>query len=360
MRVSVIVPVRNEARNVAITMDSVFAQTRLPDEIVVADGCSTDDTVRRIEAYGNRGVPLRVVRNESLFAGGGRNAATRAASHDLLVAIDVGNRADPKWLESMVASFEADPSLDYVSGVYYPLIESRYERVSAAIIYFEDTLGLTWTLEELQRNARVGALPGGMCMAYRRAIWERAGGFAEWARKGQDRLFSLRVRQVAGTIGTSYHAVMYHHMARSTREAFDRHFFYAVWSGRLGLPRPRFKRLARTYAAGAVIVAATPVAPWLAWLIPPGLAAYVYSGAWRKLDVLTRATGEPFSWQQRLWALALLFVKDAAVLSGNVVGSADRLIRPRWRRLTREYLEAGRQPAAPRTNVDVLLGSASR
>ena len=65
MKVTVVMPVRNDARSVAATMESLFAQTRLPDEIVVADGCSTDDTVKRIEAFGDRGVPIRVVRNES-------------------------------------------------------------------------------------------------------------------------------------------------------------------------------------------------------------------------------------------------------------------------------------------------------
>ena len=57
---------------------------------------------------------------------------------------------------------------------------------------------------------------------------------------------------------------------------------------------------------------------------------------------LARATGTPFSLKQRFWAVVLLFVKDAAILSGNILGSLDGLVRPRWRRMTREYLEAGR------------------
>jgi glycosyltransferase involved in cell wall biosynthesis len=341
LKVTVVMPVRNDARSVAATMESLFAQTRLPDEIVVADGCSTDDTVKRIEAFGDRGVPIRVVRNESLFCGGGRNAATRAASHDLLVCLDLGNRADPKWLESMVTLFEEDPSLEYVGGVYYPLIETWFERVSAAIIYFEDTLGMTWTHEELKRNARVG-LPGGLSMAYRRSIWQRAGEFSEWARKGQDRLFSFRVVRIGGKIGMTLHAVMYHHMANSTRAAFNKHFHYGVWAARIGLPSPRFRRLARTYAAGVGLAVASLFVPRLFWLIPFLVAAYIYVGAWRKLDILTKATGQPFSAKQRFWAVVILFVKDAAVLGGHILGSLDRLVRPRWRRMTRDYLEAGR------------------
>ena len=43
-----------------------------------------------------------------------------------------------------------------------------------------------------------------------------------------------------------------------------------------------------------------------------------------------------------LLSIVILFVKDAAVLSGHVVGRLDRLLRPRWRRMTRSYLESGR------------------
>ena len=117
----------------------------------------------------------------------------------------------------------ADASLDYVGGVYYPLIETWFERVSAAIIYFEDTLGLTWTHEELVRNARVG-LPGGLSMAYRRSIWQRAGEFSEWAKKGQDRLFSQRVVKIGGKIGMTLHAPkMYGKRLQLLKEAARSH-----------------------------------------------------------------------------------------------------------------------------------------
>ncbi len=342
MNVTVMIPVRNAAQNVAVTMESLFAQTRLPDEVVVADGCSTDDTVKRIEAFGNRGVPIRVVRNESLFAGGGRNVATRTAAYDLLVNLDVGNRADPNWLAAMVAAFEEDPSLEYVGGVFYPMFDTWFERVSASIIYFEDTLGTTWTLEELKSKARFSGVIGGMCMAYRRPIWQRAGGFAEWARKGQDRLFSLRVDRVGGKAGLTLHAVMYHHMARSFHEAFDRHFHYGLWAARIGLPTPRFRRLLGTYALGVCVAGASLFISGLAWSIPALVAAYIYVGAWRKLVIIAKATSKPFSAKAYFCAIVILFVKDAAVLSGSILGSLDRLVRPRWRRMTREYLQAGR------------------
>jgi len=68
-------PVKNEERSVGPTLDAVFASTRLPDEIVIADGQSVDRTLERVEAYTGRGVPIRVVPNPQIFAGAGRNHA---------------------------------------------------------------------------------------------------------------------------------------------------------------------------------------------------------------------------------------------------------------------------------------------
>ena len=47
--VSLVIPVPNEGPRVAATLDSVFAGTRLPDEIIVADGRSEDDTAAYCE-----------------------------------------------------------------------------------------------------------------------------------------------------------------------------------------------------------------------------------------------------------------------------------------------------------------------
>lgn len=347
MKVSVIVPVRNEGPRVAVTFDALFAQTRLPDEIVVADGGSTDDTVARIRAYADRGVPLTIVDNPTVYAGGGRNAATLAASHDLLVNLDVGNRPDERWLEAIVRPFEEDPTLDYVGGIYYPMIETWFERASGAIIYFDDCLGMTWSREELERHVPPDPTPGGNCMAYRRAIWARAGGFCEWARKGQDRLFGQRIRNVGGRIAMTLDSIMHHHMAGSVREIFDRHYHYGLWIGRMALDSSRFSTLSKVYAAGIALVLAAFVWPRLAWLVPIAIAAYVYVAAWRKLDTLVAATGRPFSARERLWAILIVFLRDGATLTGTVRGKLERRVDPRWRRMTAAYLDEGRQPATP-------------
>lgn len=65
MKVSVAMCTYNGEKFIRRQLDSIFRQTRLPDEIVICDDRSKDNTVAIVEQYKNRGVDLRVIRNET-------------------------------------------------------------------------------------------------------------------------------------------------------------------------------------------------------------------------------------------------------------------------------------------------------
>jgi len=61
-RVSVIATVKNEAQTVHRLLDSLAAQTRPPDEVIIVDGGSTDETVEVLEEYATgSALPLKVL-----------------------------------------------------------------------------------------------------------------------------------------------------------------------------------------------------------------------------------------------------------------------------------------------------------
>ncbi|MBM4458941.1 MAG: glycosyltransferase, partial [Chloroflexi bacterium] len=60
MRVSVICTVLNEGEAIRRLLDSLASQTRQPDEVVVVDGGSRDNTTAVIREYAHR-LPLRVL-----------------------------------------------------------------------------------------------------------------------------------------------------------------------------------------------------------------------------------------------------------------------------------------------------------
>src|SRR5512147_401415 len=100
MKVSLIITVLNEARSLPTLLDSIAAQTRQPDEVIVCDGGSSDNTIELLRA--ERRFPLHVIERPGSNISQGRNAAIAAAAGDVIASADAGVRLDPKWLEKLI------------------------------------------------------------------------------------------------------------------------------------------------------------------------------------------------------------------------------------------------------------------
>ncbi len=105
MRVSVVIPTWNRAGLLLEALGSVFAQTRPADEVIVVDDGSTDDTVARLEALGDR---VRLVRRRRGGAAAARNAGVRAATGDWLAFLDSDDLWEPTKLEKQIAALRRD------------------------------------------------------------------------------------------------------------------------------------------------------------------------------------------------------------------------------------------------------------
>ena len=102
--ISVVMCTYNGAsRHLREQLDSIFAQTLLPGEIVVQDDCSTDDTLQVLHEYADRapeGVAMRIVQNTAQM---GINAnffsAMRRAEGELIAVSDQDDIWMPTKLE---------------------------------------------------------------------------------------------------------------------------------------------------------------------------------------------------------------------------------------------------------------------
>ncbi len=103
--VSVVIPTYKASPFIRETLASVFAQTRLPDEVVVADDCSPDDTVAVVEEIAKTApVPVRVIRLEKNSGGPARplNVGIEAARGDLIATLDHDDTFPPNKLADQV------------------------------------------------------------------------------------------------------------------------------------------------------------------------------------------------------------------------------------------------------------------
>jgi glycosyltransferase involved in cell wall biosynthesis len=334
VQVSLVMPVRNEEAMVEATLDAVFASTRLPDEIVISDGMSTDRTLEKVRAYGDRGVPMRVVANPTLYSGGGRNIGIRNASFDVILLADFGNKVDQHWIEEMIRPFEERDDVDIVAGLHRPWVTSDFEHCLAAIHYHHEYMLARYSPEQRLALVPKAIVPGGASLGLTRRIWERVGGYPEWLPRAQDRLFSRKAWCMGARVAVSWNAWTAHHMRRGPAEVFLQLFSYGRGNGRSRCIDRHVFRLLGVYG----VVAALAVATTWSWMLGATagalLIAYAYRAGLRKILKVDGGLNQ----LRYLWmAPCVVFSRDLGVLLGHLAGWLEFGCSTRYRRLFTAY-----------------------
>jgi glycosyltransferase involved in cell wall biosynthesis len=111
--VSAVIPAYNIGKLVARAIDSVLAQIHQPDEIIVVDDGSTDDTAAVIQSYGSKVI---YIYQENLGLAGARNTGIRAANCDWVAFLDGDDEWLPQHLQSQADLLQANKDLVWSCG----------------------------------------------------------------------------------------------------------------------------------------------------------------------------------------------------------------------------------------------------
>lgn len=171
-------------------MDSVFAQTRVPAEIVLCIDNNEELFLGSEQTWGGR-PGLTVMRNPDtehvmnvtphekahgskrrFGAGSARNAAVAETTGDIVAIIDDDARAEPDWLERLVATYTGE-SVVAVGGPPLP----RYE--TARPPWFPRSFDWVFGCEYQGLPTRTGPIRHliGANMSFRRTAFDKVGGF---------------------------------------------------------------------------------------------------------------------------------------------------------------------------------------
>jgi len=111
LTVSIIVPTYNRSDLLIEALDSALRQTRVPDEIVVVDDGSTDDTAATLARYG---APVVAIRQANRGVSAARNLALEHATGDILLFLDSDDLLLPTCVERCAEVFETRPEVEVV------------------------------------------------------------------------------------------------------------------------------------------------------------------------------------------------------------------------------------------------------
>ncbi|GAA3438270.1 glycosyltransferase [Kutzneria kofuensis] len=181
-RLSVVLPVFNEAHNLPAVLDSLYAQELDKDlyEIVLVDNNSTDDTVAVARAFAAAHPDLRIHLLDEPEQGvacarkagmdfAARHLGRAAGTRYYLVSADADCRVDRRWLPELFRTMEANKAAIGVCDYYYnPEHFTARPRLWDAIQRTLRCRAVTFAL--------FGGFPDGKGFAVDRDVYEKVGG----------------------------------------------------------------------------------------------------------------------------------------------------------------------------------------
>lgn len=180
--IGLIVTILNEEESLQSLLESIEQQTRLPDEVVIVDGGSTDLTQQILAHWKAPCSYTWVVKpgNRSV----GRNEAILQLKTDYIAITDAGCVLDKQWLEKITEPF-INHSAEVVAGYYKPNALSAFQAAAAAYM-----LVMPKKITPLSTF-----LPATRSMALSKDAWEKAGRFNEKLSDNEDYAFAQSLQR---------------------------------------------------------------------------------------------------------------------------------------------------------------------
>ncbi|MFN3396796.1 MAG: glycosyltransferase family 2 protein [Thermodesulfovibrionales bacterium] len=224
MTVSVIIPTLNAASSITPLLERLRTQEVRPDEVIVIDSSSDDDTAEIAKDHGSR---VLVIPRNSFNHGGTRNRAAVEAKGDILLFMTqdalpfnnhlIGNLISPLSEPDIVASYarhvprnDASPLVVFSCLFNYPL--TSYVK----------------GIDDLGRYGIKTFFCSNVCSAFKKDIFMKVGMFPEGIPSNEDMLIAARLITGGYRIAYVPDAVVIHSHRYSLTQLFRRYYNIGV------------------------------------------------------------------------------------------------------------------------------------
>jgi hypothetical protein len=135
LSISVIIITRSRSRQLKRCLESLAHLARKPEELIVVDNGSTDDTRELVHSY-KPSFPVKYVYESQIGIGTARNRGVKESTGDICAFTDDDAVVDPHWLTAIESAFLRDPTIGIVGGLINNL---PCTRIDVVYRYFEMT-----------------------------------------------------------------------------------------------------------------------------------------------------------------------------------------------------------------------------
>jgi glycosyltransferase involved in cell wall biosynthesis len=270
--VSIVMPVRNESHFIARSLQGTLEQNYPRDrfEIIVADGCSTDDTRSIVETFQAGHPNLKLITNIGKIAPAGLNAAIDQARGDIIVRVDGHCEIAPDYLLRCVEHLRNNV-VDGVGGPLETVGKTTTSRAIAAAMSSSFGVGDSAfrTVKNKTMLTDTVAFP-----AYTRTIIKRAGPFDEELVRNQDDEYNYRLRKLGAKILLAADVKARYYSRTTLRELIKQYFQYGYWKVRVLQKHPR--QMSLRQFVPPIFVASLVIASLCAQFTGLGLSLLVF------------------------------------------------------------------------------------
>lgn len=234
LKISLVVPMRDEEDSICELVRSIKEQSRRPDEVILVDGGSQDGTLSKAEECIAGDPSFRILEIGPATPGRGRNEGISAAANEWIALTDAGIILARDWLqllEERAADADQTDTVEVVFGNFHPVLSSFFEKIAA--FTYVPALG-----RDGHRGRSIAS-----CLL-RRSVWSKCGGFPD-SRAAEDLSFIDEIDKLKVPSGTEPRASVYWELRQNTRDTFSKFVSYSkhnvligrVWDWHYGILR---------------------------------------------------------------------------------------------------------------------------
>lgn len=293
-KISVIIPVRNEAAGIAECLEAVYNQSYQPHEVIVVDGHSTDGTVLNAKRW-----PVKIVYEDYHTRAGACQVGIENSTGEYIAFTDADCIPDEGWLKNLITEFD-DSKLVGLAGATKQKVEKGFwpESISLALgTFLGSGESIQWRVYNNKHYIRSSS---GCNSIYRRHGLLEVGGFNTGLSGGEDEEINKRISRIGRLAYIPMAVISHNHKISSVKSFARRMYKYGFWRAE-----------SRTWALRVIPPLLVPLL-----LLSLALTPWILMGAICAYIAIVSASGLKFAVQgkQALYAFSIPFV----YLTGHV------------------------------------------
>lgn len=323
-RITLITTVLNDEEGIKVLFNALLDSYVQPDEIIVVDGGSKDNTLNKLESYRDQFSQLKILHAPKKNIAQGRNIAILNASNPIIVVTDAGCRPDINWLYEITKPLLDSDEVDAVSGKVLPETTTLLEHYSGLLSLPDHS---TKEQEELFY---------GRCSAFRKTLWDKVGGYPEWLYTAEDSLFALSAKKLGLRILHNPNAIINWQPRNSLRKIAKMFFLYGKGNG----------RIAWGDIKGTLYWLRNHILLWLSlflgiiypaiWLISLLLAFYLYKLI--ALPSVTNVRKIDMNWRREIYVPLITYIRNISSNLGYLYGFIEYKKKPIFKENLDKYM----------------------